>query len=66
LPCNIHDECAASPLYKFLKKEKGGLLTSDVKWNFSKFLVDKEGNVVERYFSTSTPTEIAKDIEKYL
>jgi glutathione peroxidase len=57
---------AASPLYKFLKEEKGGLLTSDVMWNFSKFLVDREGNVVERYFSTTTPSDIAKDIEKYL
>lgn len=56
----------ASPLYKFLKAEKGGVLTSDVKWNFSKFLVDREGNVVERYFSTSTPTDITGDIEKYL
>ena len=53
-------------MYKFLKSEKGGMLTSDVKWNFSKFLVDREGNVVERYFSTTTPTDIAGDIEKYL
>lgn len=58
--------CAASPLYKELKKQQGGMLTSDVKWNFTKFLVDREGKVVNRYFSTTTPAEIASDIEKYI
>ena len=42
------------------------MLTSDVKWNFTKFLVDREGKVVNRYFSTTTPAEIASDIEKYI
>lgn len=55
-----------SDLYKYLKSQQGGLLNSDVKWNFSKFLVDREGNVVKRYFSTSEPAEIEKDIAALL
>lgn len=56
----------AHPIYKFLKKEKGGLLGDAIKWNFTKFLVDKRGNVVERYAPITTPGSIAKDIEKEL
>lgn len=49
----------ASPLYKFLKKEKGGwLFGSFIKWNFSKFLVDKDGTVVGRYAPTKSPSKI--------
>jgi glutathione peroxidase len=44
-----------SPLYTYLKKEKGGILGSKIKWNFTKFLVDKEGNVVDRFGPTETP-----------
>jgi glutathione peroxidase len=55
-----------SPLYSWLKKEKGGILISDVKWNFTKFLIDREGNVVGRYFSTTSPSDIEKDVLKYL
>ena len=40
---------AAEPLYDFLKSQKGGILTSDVKWNFTKFLVGKDGEVVKRW-----------------
>lgn len=40
--------CTADPLYQFLKAKQSGLLTNDIKWNFSKFLVDKDGNVVKR------------------
>ncbi len=39
---------AADPLYGYLKSQKGGILTSDVKWNFTKFLIGKDGNVVKR------------------
>jgi glutathione peroxidase len=56
----------AHPVYKFLKTEKGGLLGDAIKWNFTKFLVDKQGNVVERYAPTTTPDRIAGDIEKEL
>ena len=58
---------AAHPLYQFLKSEHPGLLgTESIKWNFTKFLVDREGNVVERYAPTATPESLAKDIEKLL
>jgi len=56
----------AHPLYKFLKNEKGGLLGDAIKWNFTKFLIDKEGKVVERYAPMTTPDRIAGDIEKEL
>ena len=56
----------ADPLYKWLKKQKGGLLGSAIKWNFTKFLVDREGNVVERYAPTRKPEDIEKDILKLL
>lgn len=39
---------AAEPLYDFLKSQQGGILTNDVKWNFTKFLVGKDGEVVKR------------------
>lgn len=56
----------AHPLYKFLKSRKGGFLGSKIKWNFTKFLIDKEGNVVERFAPTTKPSSIEKDIKKYL
>ena len=57
----------AAPLYKYLKKEKPGLLgTEAIKWNFTKFLVDRDGNVVKRYAPNDTPESIAGDIEKSL
>ena len=46
------------PLYNFLKSQKGGLLGNNVKWNFTKFLVDKNGKVVKRFASTVTPEKI--------
>ncbi len=55
-----------SPLYTYLKSQKKGALGSRIKWNFTKFLVDKEGNVVERYAPTTKPEDIEKDIEKLL
>ncbi|KUO55555.1 MAG: glutathione peroxidase [Sphingomonadales bacterium BRH_c3] len=57
----------ASPLYGWMKGEAKGLLGSTaIKWNFTKFLIDREGNVVRRYAPTDTPDRIAKDIEKLL
>jgi glutathione peroxidase len=57
----------AAPLYKYLKSEKPGLLGSEaIKWNFTKFLVDRDGNVVKRYAPNDTPESIAKDVEKAL
>ncbi len=54
------------PLYTYLKKEKGGLLVKNIKWNFTKFLVDKEGKVVDRYAPQTTPKDIEDDIKKLL
>jgi glutathione peroxidase len=57
----------AVPLYRYLKKAKPGLLgTEAIKWNFTKFLVDREGNVVERYAPNVEPESIVEDIEKLL
>jgi glutathione peroxidase len=56
----------AHPLYKFLKGEKGGILSDSIKWNFTKFLVDKQGSVVERFAPTTAPEKIAADIEREL
>ncbi|CAL4886220.1 unnamed protein product [Urochloa decumbens] len=47
-----------APIYKFLKSSKGSLFGENIKWNFSKFLVDKEGRVVERYAPTTSPLSI--------
>ena len=56
----------AHPLYQWLKSQKAGLLGGRIKWNFTKFLVDKNGNVVGRYAPTDKPESIEKDIEKLL
>ena len=57
----------AAPLYQYLKKAKPGLLGSEaIKWNFTKFLVDRQGNVVERYAPNAEPASIAGDIEGLL
>ncbi|CAK9215374.1 unnamed protein product [Sphagnum troendelagicum] len=55
-----------APLYKYLKSQKGGLLGNGIKWNFTKFLVDKDGKVVERYAPITSPSKIEKDIKKLL
>lgn len=54
------------PLYKYLKSEKGGMLGNNIKWNFTKFLVDKNGNVVHRFASTVTPEKLEKYIKELL
>lgn len=56
----------ADPLYKFLKSEQGGILGDDIKWNFTKFLIDREGNVVDRFASQKTPKALEKEVEKLL
>jgi glutathione peroxidase len=58
---------SAHPLYKYLTSAKPGLLGSEaIKWNFTKFLVDRAGNVVKRYAPTTDPNDIADDVEKLL
>lgn len=49
-----------------MKAEKGGFLGEAIKWNFSKFLLDKDGRVVERYSSIATPESIKADVLKVL
>ena len=57
----------ASPLYQWMKEQAPGLMGSkSIKWNFTKFLIDRKGNVVKRYAPTDKPEAIAKDIEKLL
>jgi len=50
------------PLYNYLKSQQKGLLNSNIKWNFTKFLVDREGNVIERFAPTVVPKKIAAKI----
>ena len=58
---------AAHPLYKWLSAEAPGLLGSKaIKWNFTKFLVGKDGNVIKRYAPTDKPADLAKDVEAAL
>ena len=58
---------ATAPLYRYLKHEKPGLLgTEAIKWNFTKFLVSRDGKVVRRYPPTAKPQKIAADIEALL
>ena len=56
----------AHPLYDYLKKEKSGLLGPSIKWNFTKFLVDRAGKVVARHAPTTTPDALKKEIEALL
>ena len=57
----------AHPLYKWLKEEKGGFLGIDaIKWNFTKFLVGRDGQVIKRYAPNDTPESMKADIEKAL
>ena len=56
----------ADPLFVFLKRQKGGFLGDDIKWNFTKFLVSRDGTVVDRYAPMTTPEKIESDILKLL
>lgn len=55
-----------SPLYTWLKSQKAGLLGGRIKWNFTKFLVDKSGNVVGRFAPTTTPDALEKEVAALL
>lgn len=54
------------PIFKFLKKEKGGLLGSRIKWNFTKFLIDRNGQPVKRFSPTTKPENLEEDIKRLL
>jgi glutathione peroxidase len=56
----------AHPLFKYLKEKKSGFISGTIKWNFTKFLVDREGNVINRFGPSTEPSEIEKYIEKIL
>jgi len=56
----------AHPLFQFLVSEKKGFLTEDIKWNFTKFLVDPDGHVVKRYAPQSSPKKIEDDLLQYI
>jgi len=56
----------AHPLYEYLKHEKSGLLGSSIKWNFTKFVIDRKGKVVGRHAPTVTPEGLRKEIEALL
>jgi len=51
------------PLYGYLKSEKTGILTEGIKWNFTKFLVDRDGNVIKRYSPQTEPSEIEEELK---
>jgi glutathione peroxidase len=57
---------AAHPLFQWLRSEKGGVLGDRIKWNFTKFLVGRDGQVIRRYPPTTKPEALADDIEKAL
>lgn len=56
----------AHPLFQYLKKEASGMLGSAIKWNFTKFLVDRTGKVVDRFAPTTKPQDLENEIEKVL
>ena len=56
----------AHPLYAWLKSQKGGLLGDGIKWNFTKFLLNREGVVTGRYAPTTKPAGLARDVEALL
>ena len=56
----------AEPLYTYLKSQKGGVLGKNIKWNFTKFLVDRDGNVVERFAPVVTPEQIEEKVKELL
>jgi glutathione peroxidase len=56
----------AHPLFQYLKQEKSGLLGASIKWNFTKFLIDRAGRVVARHAPTATPESLTREIEALL
>ncbi len=63
--CDVNGD-NTHPVFKYLKKELGGLLGNSIKWNFTKFLVDKNGKPYKRYAPIDKPEVIEKDIQKIL
>jgi len=55
----------AHPLWQYMKSKQGGTLGNFIKWNFTKFVIDKSGNVVARYGPTTDPKDMEKDLLKY-
>lgn len=62
---NVNGE-GEEPLYTFLKSQQKGVMGNNIKWNFTKFLVDREGNVVARFAPTVTPEKIEEQIKELL
>lgn len=62
---NVNGE-QTHPLFIYLKNKKSGILGSKIKWNFTKFLIDRNGNVVKRFSPTTKPEAIKKEIAKLL
>ena len=56
----------AHPVFQWLRAQKGGLLGSKIKWNFTKFLIGKDGQVIDRFAPTTKPEKLSGDIEKAL
>lgn len=56
----------AHPIFKYLKAEQGGFLGSNIKWNFTKFVIDKKGNPVERFAPTTAPEKMEEFIKSIL
>jgi glutathione peroxidase len=56
----------ADPIFKYLKSQTKGFLGSRIKWNFTKFLISKDGKEIKRYAPTTRPEKIRKDIEAFL
>lgn len=56
----------AHPIFNWLKDQKGGVLTDGIKWNFTKFLIGKDGQVIDRYAPTTKPEALKTDIEQAL
>jgi len=55
-----------NPVFRFLKEKNKGILGEDIKWNFGKFLVSKDGQTIERYAPTTVPADLEKDVKKML
>lgn len=56
----------ASPIFKYLKKQAGGFLGSSIKWNFTKFLISRDGKIVKRFAPITKPEKLEKDIKSML
>nr|ARK19950.1 glutathione peroxidase-like protein [Ampulex compressa] len=61
---NVNGE-NAHPLWKWLKSQADGFLTNDIKWNFTKFIVNKEGKVVSRFSPTTEPSDMESTLKSY-